>query len=318
MNIADFRAKIYPLYVLAKKSIGSPLHLPYNYEGQKASDKIRSLLSAKNTSCMISRLGIVELRPIIAYLNMHQSNIFLKTKSILRLEPFYYSKKIKKTIQNNAGFFPNENKYIEKFAKKYLNDIKEIDVLGTFSPGEFKLLNFFENKMNTIPFSNLEPYNHNQPWTTALKGKKVLVIHPFAKTIKDQYKKRELLFKNQDLLPEFKLKTIKAVQSIAGNRTEFTTWFEALDYLYKKIDSTDFDIAIIGAGCYGLPLAAHIKKKGRKAIQLGGATQIMFGIKGKRWDRWEFYQNMYNEHWVRPLEEETPKNIKVVECGTYW
>ena len=45
-----------------------------------------------------------------------------------------------------------------------------------------------------------------------------------------------------------------------------------------------FDVAIIGCGAYGMPLAAMLKQAGKQAIHLGGATQLLFGIKGKRWE----------------------------------
>ena len=31
-------------------------------------------------------------------------------------------------------------------------------------------------------------------------------------------------------------------------------------------------------------VSARLKKAGKKTIHLGGSTQILFGIKGKRWD----------------------------------
>ena len=48
----------------------------------------------------------------------------------------------------------------------------------------------------------------------------MLVIHPYARLIESQYEKREVLFKNADILPEFDLITVKAVQTIAGNRDD--------------------------------------------------------------------------------------------------
>jgi hypothetical protein len=168
---------------------------------------------------------------------------------------------------------------------------------------------------------DLEPYNHPQPWSYALEGKKVLVIHPFVESIKEQYKKRELLFPSPKILPAFELKTIKAIQSIANNYTGFKNWFEALDYMQTKVSQTDFDIAIIGCGAYGFPLAAHVKRMGKKAVHLGGATQTLFGIKGKRWEEKKEHQivaGMMNEHWIRPLAKETPEGIKNVEGGCYW
>ncbi|MCD7883766.1 MAG: hypothetical protein LUI87_08725 [Lachnospiraceae bacterium] len=80
----------------------------------------------------------------------------------------------------------------------------------------------------------------------------------------------------------------------------------------------DFDVAIIGAGAYGLPLAAYCKERGAQAIQMSGATQILFGIKGKRWDDHPFISSLYNEYWVRPNESETPPLKQKVEGGSYW
>ncbi|CAF4657494.1 unnamed protein product, partial [Rotaria sp. Silwood2] len=103
-----------------------------------------------------------------------------------------------------------------------------------------------------------EPYYYKEPWSRFLENKKVLVIHPFEKTIQNQYKNHHLLFADKNVFPSFELKTLKAVQSLANNPTEFNTWFDALDYMKSAISKIDFDIAIIGAGAYGLPLAAPI------------------------------------------------------------
>lgn len=86
----------------------------------------------------------------------------------------------------------------------------------------------------------------------------------------------------------------------------------------KQITGAEFDIAIIGAGVYGLPLAAFVKSLGKQAIQMSGATQILFGIKGKRWDSDLVVSKMYNDYWVRPLAVETPPQIQKVEGGSYW
>ena len=87
----------------------------------------------------------------------------------------------------------------------------------------------------------------------------------------------------------------------------------------KQIDQIDFDIALLGCGAYAMPLAAHIKRSGKKALVLGGFTQILFGIKGARWDttRPDIVE-LYNEYWVRPDENNRPKGFKKVEEGAYW
>jgi ketopantoate reductase len=84
----------------------------------------------------------------------------------------------------------------------------------------------------------------------------------------------------------------------------------------NEISKIDFDIAIIGCGAYGLPLAAHVKRMGKKVVHMGGATQLLFGIKGKRWEDSNF--KFINKYWVRPLEEEKPKDHKKVEDSCYW
>lgn len=82
--------------------------------------------------------------------------------------------------------------------------------------------------------------------------------------------------------------------------------------MIADIEKIDFDVAILGCGVYGVPLSAHIKRMGRQAVYTGGATQIMFGIKGKRWADY----GIYNENWVKVFEEDIPLNIdKIEDCG---
>jgi len=143
-------------------------------------------------------------------------------------------------------------------------------------------------------------------------------VHPFEESIRRQYARNKDLFADPRMLPDFNLKTLKAVQSLGGNGSGFSSWFDALDFMCERIQRTDFDVALIAAGAYGLPLAAFVKRIGRKAVHLAGACQLFFGIKGRRWDDRPFYRKLYNEHWTRPLEQETPAVYSSVEAGAYW
>ena len=224
-----------------------------------------------------------------------------------------------------AGFFPNTEKEGIKFKNLMLDSIPEADVMGIWMlPFEDYYLNKYGHRnLKTTYLFDLEPWSSpDNPWSAALKGKKVLVIHPFAETIQSQYKKREKLFLDTNTLPEFELKTLKAVQTVAGEKDErFTTWFDALDWMYKEAMKIDFDIAIIGCGAYGFPLAAKLKRAGKQAIHWGGATQLLFGIRGKRWDeseRYAYVQKFFNDAWVYPSDEDKPKGASKVENGCYW
>ena len=218
-----------------------------------------------------------------------------------------------------SGFFPDTGLDFKRFAEFNLGLYPDVDILAIWN---LRLEDYVvRNYMKKTALSKLiflEPYYFEKPWTLALEGKKILVIHPFANTIKSQYKKRQFLFENPHILPEFQLNTIKAVQTIAGNKSEFENWFHAFDYMYQKALTEDFDLAIIGCGAYGLPLAIKLKQAGKQAIHLGGATQVLFGIKGTRWDTHPVISKLYNEYWVRPSLEEVPQGSNKVEDACYW
>ncbi len=113
--------------------------------------------------------------------------------------------------------------------------------------------------------------------------------------------------------------TLKAVQTIAGQKDErFADWFEALSYMEQEALAKDFDVALVGCGAYGFPLAARLKRAGKQVVHMGGALQLLFGIRGKRWDDREDYQVLFNDAWQRPLEEERPAGAAKVENQCYW
>ncbi len=220
----------------------------------------------------------------------------------------------------NAGVFPYGERMALRFSEISAEAASEVDLLGWWSTfmQDYLAIEVCKQDVQLCKLASLEPYYSETPWSVALKGKKVLVIHPFKETIEQQYKKRTLLFKNPDMLPEFDLTVMQAVQTIAGQKDErFENWEQALYYMYEEAMQYDFEIAIIGCGAYGMPLAAMLKKAGKIAIHLGGATQLLFGIKGSRWDN-NLGKTLYNEHWVRPLESEVPASAKKVENGCYW
>ena len=226
-------------------------------------------------------------------------------------------------LGKDSGFFPVDYQYLDKFTDCILHAAGQADLLAMWHLNmEDFVIEQYANQADLTFLFRLEPWLYNgRPWSAALKGKKVLVIHPFEDTIRAQYERRDKLFPGTDILPEFELHTLKAIQTLCGEKDErFGTWFDALDYMYKEAMKIDFDIAIIGCGAYGMPLAAMLKKAGKQAIHLGGATQLLFGIKGRRWE--ENYPSkiatFFNEYWVYPAESEKPKNASTVEMGCYW
>lgn len=228
-----------------------------------------------------------------------------------------YHDNLKLVMKQGAGFFPTTDECLDRFAKLYTDNLKDMDFIWSMWLSRFE--NQYYERWNPeaeISFydDTALPYDIDNPWTKALEGKKVLVIHPFEDSIRENFKIREKLFSNPDVLPEFELITLKAVQSIADESPEYSTWFEALEYMERRIDEIDFDVALIGAGAYGFPLGAYIKSIGKKAVHIGGMLQLLFGIKGKAWNK----LGIYNEYWTSPKETEKPKGYKSVEAGRYW
>ena len=185
-----------------------------------------------------------------------------------------------------SGIFPGTSRTNADFSKTYLESAKYADIMGLCDVyKERKIINRYCTNAQFIKARSIEPYYYEHPWSYALKGKRILIVHPFVETISKQYEKRKYLFQNPEILPEFAdMQFVKTVQSAAGAKTEFETWNDALDYMLKEIDKKTYDIAIVGAGAYAMPLCAHIKMNRKIAIQMSGATQLLFGIKGKRWD----------------------------------
>lgn len=219
-----------------------------------------------------------------------------------------------------SGFFPNDVSLIDEFCILNIDMLPEIDAIGTWDLAfeRYFIKKYMVKDVVQTELENLEPYFCDAPWSKALEGKKVLVVHPFADSIKAQYENnREKLFKNKDVLPSFELKCVKAVQSLGGVPDgDYKDWFEAYESMLQKIKEVDFDVAILGCGAYGMPLAINIKRMGKIAIHLGGATQMMFGVYGKRWE--DNGDGLINEHWIRPLESEKSVNFNKVENGCYW
>jgi len=254
---------------------------------------------------MIARVGSTELRILHDY---------------YKKKP--YSSHNRYTIEISSGVFPTDDDSLDKFSRLNFERIQNIDLLGIwFNPFEDIVANEFCPNAKLTKLRNLEPYFSEDPWSYYLKGKKVLVIHPFVSSIKKQFSIREKLFKNKKVLPEFKLINYKPIQSFAGmskDLSDYRTWFEALEKMENDISKIDFDIAIISAGAYGLPLASFIKDMGKKAIHLAGASQMLFGVYGARWQDHPDFKPLMNKNWIQPFNEDKPKTSELLGKKSYW
>ena len=270
---------------------------------------------------MIARFGSTEMLCLANYIGIKKHRKKYLDYIRRKAEPWWWEQSTMSQMQQWSGFFPPTTEKLTQFCELMFQDIPLVDILGSWLPQE----RYFDKELSDahkVGLELLNPYFSDIPWSSALEGKKVLVVHPFAATIKMQYEKRRLLFE-KNVLPDFDLYTVKAVQSIAGETTAYKDWFEALEFMKAEIDKIDYDICLLGCGAYGFPLAAHVKRKGKVGFHLGGSLQLLFGIRGKRWEDESYnkeynYARLINEHWVKPNDSERPSNANVVEGACYW
>jgi hypothetical protein len=95
-------------------------------------------------------------------------------------------------------------------------------------------------------------------------------------------------------------------------------WEDAVAYVVEEVCKRDARIVLIGCGGLGMVIADVLKRCGKICIVMGGAVQVFFGIKGRRWEKHEFISRLWNENWVYPSAEETPGGAMNVERGCYW
>jgi hypothetical protein len=274
----------------------------------EGNEVMRGLVEAGRPA-LVGRVGGYELDSLLHSLDHRRGR---------RARP--YPERVVARMRTNTGFFPTTPEMLDAFAEEFLAAIRIADVMTVWHYiGEQQVFRDSCPEALLIPHRSIEPYYFDDPWTKVLRGRSVLVVHPFAESIKEQYEtRRTALFDDPDVLPPFDLHVVTAIQSSAGETPDFPTWFDALASMTAAMDAVEYHVCLVGAGAYGLPLAAHAKRRGRIGIHMGGATQILFGIKGRRWDEHEVISRLYRDSWVRPRPSEVPRQAQAVEDGCYW
>jgi hypothetical protein len=226
-----------------------------------------------------------------------------------------------------SGLFPVRKDIFYRWNDEYRAALKALDVVAQWQPGEI-FESVLEKKLidQNCPHAfragfNLLRFIHpTAPWVNDLAKLRWLVIHPFRQAILAQLPHLAELGVFLDQVRPNLIQRAKDTRIISCPQFSYMVpprhrdWFESLEDLKAQMERETFDIALVGAGAWSLPLVAHAKKLGRKGIHLGGALQLVFGIKGGRFDP----ADIYNQAWIRPLPEEIPKDFKKMEQGAYW
>lgn len=234
-----------------------------------------------------------------------------------------YSTDMLTDLEKLAGFFPVDKENVSRFADFYLNNSTIATNVGVWLGvrEKFILKRFFPT-INVNYAEDIEPFFYDFAWTKALENKRVLVIHSFTNSIKKQFQIINLVHPNQ-LIPTFELLLMKPPLTTVKSARVHKDYFTELSEFIGQMDNLDFDVALVSAGSYGIPICNEIYKRGKSAMYLGGVLQLFFGIKGNRWTKQEKYKAIMNEHWIHPLREDVNDEFKLQfnsleDSGGYW
>jgi hypothetical protein len=261
-----------------------------------------------NTSFCCGKIGVTELNILYCYFHLKNGGNLLPH--------------LKHEVENIAGMYPYNSETVNKFAEDTLNRLKYIDLIPKWS----KILPDFENfifntycpKAHITDLMHFEPYFYDKPWSEFLKDKKVLVFSPFKESIDNNFKNLSKIWNNK-LTNNFDLNVVKYPFAITlDNNTSYKTSQEVYKKYLDILSKENFDVGIFGTGYTSLLFATECKKMNKIGMHLGGATQMLFGVKGQRWKDNDKYQPFFNDFWSTPLNSEIPEKHKLVEGGCYW
>lgn len=276
---------------------------------------------ARNEGLFIGRNGTIELETLLFKLYGSKPS-----------DP--YPDTISKRIELHAGIFPSTKASLDRWVFSMVEAIRFTDVLvaGWYKPLEEQekiLLDSLNKGSPRIPLRSLEPYYvpPEKRWTSLLQGQKVAIVNAFAKTAVQQIEKREEIWPlaTESLLPS-NVTWIPIVTGyapiLAQGSAEWPlrhkSWDVAVSGVVQQVLQSGARIALIGCGGLGMVIGCELKKKGVIAIVMGGALQVLFGIKGSRWATHSIISQFWNDAWVHPSLEETPKGASLIEGGCYW
>ncbi len=260
----------------------------------------------------IGKIGSTELQSLRSHLRCRKAEDYERKTAYTR-----------RVLLEFSGVFPDDPETFRNWGEYWAGVVLPgMTHIGTwFNFNESWIVRSYAKNAGVFHSYGLEPYIFSDPWSAQLEGKKVVVVSPFSKTIHHQYPFRAKIWsRNTRVLPEFDLYTVQCPTYPHLVKPAAPDWFVALDKMKNQISLTHFDVLLVGAGAYSLPLCVYARSLGKIGIHLGGNTQLMFGILGKRWlvRNASIDHRFFNDAWIYPLPEETPVGCAKVEAGCYW
>lgn len=256
--------------------------------------------------------------------------LFLGTKPT-RIPRKIYELAMTKHAVEESGIFPGEAGFIYKFNEFYINQVRQLDSVGVMAlpTMEAETLRYYQfpgkwiYHLELFPDKSI-PDNPNNCFLPALRGKRLLIVCPFADFLRRRATKE--IFEgvwSKTGKRWFDPLAVEAVEFpygiVAETRERYENALALLEEITNEITRRAFDVALIAAAGLAIPIAAYIKRMGKVAIDLGGPLQLIFGVKGKRWNiRPNWRDKYYNEWWVDLPDSYRPDAALAAADYGYW
>ena len=274
-----------------------------------------------NTPALIGRFGTIELECVL-----HSESFPGKTLHPSMLE----------IIENNAGVFPTSEESIQHWLAATRKSVESADILAV---GWYSKTAEYERQLlmkwgwysaeKAVALRDLEPYySQDTRWTSLLEGLDVCVVSSFAESAKLQVAKGEdriwpgaggSLWANKVRWHWVQTGYAPVLAQGRANWEESPeSWEEAVDWVVSEVLKTKARVVLIGCGGLGMIIGSRLKAAGKICVVMGGAIQVLFGIKGGRWANHKDISKFWNDEWTWPSADETPRGALTVEQGCYW
>jgi len=230
-----------------------------------------------------------------------------------------------------AGIQFKSKEDLIEYVKIYNKSVQHSTLLGVWDGGMYmqaKAYYDFTEKampaMKRICAHAVEPfYFMDHPeymFDTLFENKKVLIITSHKKTTEAQIASGNVkkAFKKPIFHDTTQFAVYKPAQQNAGSHDQ-NSWkihFETMKLDIVEIKKEfDFDIALVSAGGFGMILCDFIYTElNTSTMYVGGALQLFFGIRGKRWATSPYI----NDSWTEVDPQDKPANVGLCEGGCYW
>lgn len=252
-------------------------------------NKIRDYITIKlelGQNFIIPRISVIENNmAVFARIGRQQPSI---PSDIIN-----YLKNVIPVMKNNAGIKLSSIDSIMKYSDMYLKAFDNAEMYqGWESQGGYLqhiaqsheyIKKSYPNKQ-IVWSSALDIYHYiyADPWTLALKYKRVLIISPFETSILEKIPVLSKIYQKNgqdfNIFQDCTISTICSPKTQANEKSQ--EFYQELGDFFIKLDAIKdtYDIALISAEGYGNLICNYIFESGKSAIYVGDVLPTYFGI----------------------------------------